>query len=62
MYPNHTLRIFDKAGRVIFTKVNYANDWDGTFNGSYLADDTYFYILDFNQGLHKFKGFVSIVR
>jgi gliding motility-associated-like protein len=62
MYPNHTLRIFNKAGREIYTKVNYANDWDGTFNGSYLVEDTYFYIVDFGQGLHKLKGFVSIVR
>jgi gliding motility-associated-like protein len=61
MYPNHTLKIFNKVGSVIFTKVSYANDWDGSFNGSYLDQDTYFYIVDFN-GLHKLKGFVSIVR
>jgi gliding motility-associated-like protein len=62
MYPNNTLRIFDKAGREIYTKFNYKNDWDGTFNGSALPEDTYFYILDFGPKLQKLKGFVSIVR
>jgi gliding motility-associated-like protein len=62
MYPNNTLKVFNKAGREIFTKVNYGNNWDGTFNGSALVEDTYFYILDFGPGLHKLKGFVSIVR
>jgi gliding motility-associated-like protein len=62
MYPKNTLRIFNKAGREIYTKLNYANDWDGSISGSYLMEDTYFYIVDFGQGLHKLKGFVSIVR
>ena len=62
MYPNNTLKIFNKAGREIYTKINYTNDWDGNFNGLGLVEDTYFYILDFGKGLPKLKGFVSIVR
>jgi gliding motility-associated-like protein len=62
MYPNNTLKVFNKAGREIFTKVNYGNNWDGTFNGSALVEDTYYYILDFGPGLPKLKGYVSIVR
>jgi gliding motility-associated-like protein len=62
MYPTNTLKVFNKSGRAIYTKVNYTNDWDGTFNGSALVEDTYYYILDFGSGLHKLKGYVSIVR
>ena len=62
MYPTNTLKVFNKSGRAIYTKVNYTNDWDGTFNGSALVEDTYYYILDFGPGLHKLKGYVSIVR
>lgn len=62
MYPSNTLKIFSKTGREIYTKINYTNDWDATINGSPLAEDTYYYILDFGQGLPKLKGFVSIVR
>lgn len=61
-YPEHTLRIFDRTGRVIYQKVNYQNDWDGSFKGSSLAEGTYYYVVDFGAGKTKLKGFVSIVK
>ena len=60
MYPNNTLRIFDRGGRQVYVKQNYTNDWVGTLDGSPLKEDTYYYILDFGQG-RRIKGFVSIV-
>ena len=62
MYPNNILKIFDRSGRLIYSKQSYANDWAGTANGSPLPEDTYYYILDFGGGLGQLKGFVSIVR
>ncbi|PWS30304.1 T9SS type B sorting domain-containing protein [Pedobacter paludis] len=61
-YPNNTLKIFDKAGRVLYTVHTYANDWDGTINGSPLAEGTYYYILDLGSNLGNFKGFINIIR
>lgn len=61
-YPNNTLRIFDKAGRVLYTKQSYANDWDGTINGSPLNEGTYYYIIDLGSGVGTFKGFINIIR
>ena len=61
-YPNNTLKIFDKAGRVLYTKQGYNNDWDGTLNGSPLSEGTYYYILDMGSGLGNFKGFINIIR
>ncbi|MBC6111925.1 gliding motility-associated C-terminal domain-containing protein [Pedobacter fastidiosus] len=61
-YPNNTLKIFDKAGRVLYTKHTYANDWDGTINGSPLSEGTYYYILDLGSNLGNFKGFINIIR
>ncbi len=60
MYPDNTLRIFDRGGRQIYVKKNYTNDWVGTLNGSNLKEDTYYYILEFGKG-GRIKGFVSIV-
>jgi len=61
-YPNNTLRIFDKAGRILYTKQTYANDWDGTVNGSPLAEGTYYYIIDLGTGIGTFKGYINIIR
>jgi len=61
-YPNNTLKIFDKAGRILYTKQAYANDWDGTVNGSPLAEGTYYYIIDLGNNIGTFKGFINIIR
>lgn len=62
MFPGHTLKIFDRSGRVLYQKTNYTNDWEGTFQGVPLTEDTYYYIVDFGSGLGVRKGFVSVVR
>ncbi|MFI5452870.1 YDG domain-containing protein [Pedobacter sp. UC225_61] len=62
MYPNNTVRIYDRAGRLLFSKVNYTDEFDGTFQGSPLAEDTYYYIVDFGPTKLKLKGFITIVR
>jgi gliding motility-associated-like protein len=61
-YPNNTLKIFDKAGRMLYTKHTYANDWDGTINGSPLSEGTYYYIIDLGNGIGTFKGYINIIR
>jgi len=61
-YPNNTLKIFDKTGRILYTKHTYANDWDGTLNGSPLSEGTYYYIIDLGTGVGTFKGFINIIR
>ena len=62
MYPNHKLKIFDRSGRILYQKQNYQNDWTGTYQGTPLAEGTYYYILEFESGKKVIKGFVSIVN
>jgi gliding motility-associated-like protein len=62
LYPNNTLKIYDRSGRLIYTKQNYNNDWQGTVDGLPLAADTYYYVLDFGKDNPPIKGYVSIVR
>ena len=62
MYPNNEVKIFDRAGRLLYSKKNYDSEWNGTFNGAPLAEDTYYYIVDFGSKKPALKGFITIVR
>jgi|GEM_PF-1010224 len=61
MYPQSTVRIFDRAGRVLYTRKGYDNSWDGTYNGQLLAESTYYYIIDLGEG-RALRGFITLVR
>lgn len=61
-YPNNEVTVFDRAGRIIYAKKGYTNDWGGTLRGSPLNEDTYYYVLDLGPGQPKIKGFITIIR
>jgi len=61
MYPQAVVRIFDKAGRIVYTKKGYDNSWDGTYNGQALAENTYYYIIDLEAG-KVLRGYITLVR
>lgn len=64
LYPNNAIRIFDRDGRLIYSKLGYDNSWNGMFNGFPLPEDTYYYVLylDSNKGKDTLKGYISLVR
>ncbi|PYF74928.1 MBG domain-containing protein [Pedobacter nutrimenti] len=62
MYPNNQVKIFDRAGRIVYEKRGYDNSWNGTVNGSPLSEGTYYYILDFGTGKLKQKGYITVIR
>ena len=62
VYPDNEVKVFDKAGRVVYTKRGYDNNWDGTLNGTALNEDTYYYVIDFGKSRPKFKGFITLIR
>ena len=56
------LIIFNRWGNEEYTNGNYLNDWDGLNNkGVDIPNDTYFYILKFENG-KILKGSVLIKR
>ncbi len=61
-YNDYELSVFNRYGRIVFTTKNYSKPWDGSFNGRALPVGTYYYLIDFKQGLPKLKGFVVILR
>ncbi len=62
LYPNNSVRIVDRAGRLVYSKKNYDNSWDANLRGIPLAEGTYYYIIDFGDGKTIKKGFITILR
>lgn len=62
MYPKNEVRIFDRAGRPVYAKRGYNNEWDGTLNGKPLEENTYYYIIDLGKGVKPIRGYITIVR
>lgn len=61
-YPENEVTIFNRFGKVLYTKSGYANEWDGTYNGKKLPDGTYFYVLKFTDSNISFKGDINIIN
>ncbi|MNJ98975.1 hypothetical protein D3C87_167460 [compost metagenome] len=62
MYPNNEVKIFDRAGRLVYSKRGYDNSWDGTENGQPLGENTYYYIIDFGSTKLSQKGYITLIR
>lgn len=62
MYPGNVVTVFDRGGRVLYSKKGYDNSWNGTVNGVALAEGTYYYVIDFGSGKLKQKGFITLLR
>ncbi|TKC55567.1 T9SS type B sorting domain-containing protein [Pedobacter hiemivivus] len=62
LYPDNEVKVYDRAGRLVYSKRGYDNSWDGSYNGSQLAESTYYYVIDFGSGFGKLKGFITLVR
>ena len=58
------VRIYNKAGQLLFEAFGFDKEWDGRLNGELLPADTYFYTIDLNVDYSKtsFKGIVAILR
>ncbi|ACU05989.1 MBG domain-containing protein [Pedobacter heparinus] len=61
-YPDNTVKVFDRSGRVVYAKKGYDNSWEGTLNGTALAEGTYYYIIDFGINKRPFKGYITLIR
>ncbi len=64
LYPDNEVRIFNRWGNLVFEQKSYTNQhaWDGTWNGHYLPDGTYFYQIDLGDGEKPMSGYLQILR
>jgi len=62
-YPDNTVSVFDRWGRLVFETTDYQNDWGATnSDGSLLVDGTYYYVVSFESNSAVYKGAITIVR
>jgi gliding motility-associated-like protein len=60
---NAELTVFNRWGGKVHYSEHYENNWTGTNkSGQNLTNDTYFYVLNINNGQRVFKGFVILSR
>ncbi|MCX6283266.1 MAG: gliding motility-associated C-terminal domain-containing protein [Bacteroidetes bacterium] len=55
------VNVFNRYGIEVFSSSNYNNDWDGTFNGKKLENDTYYYFVRCHNQI-LYKGNVNILK
>ncbi|MDL2262053.1 T9SS type B sorting domain-containing protein [Bacteroidales bacterium OttesenSCG-928-I21] len=60
--PNATVKIFDRYGKEIFEFKSPNDEWDGTYLGHPVHNDTYWYIIDLKRNNRTVKGHVTIKR
>ncbi len=60
--PVNEVKVFAQGGKLIYNKVNYRNDWDGTFKNEPVPDGTYYYEINIYNGDRIIKGFLTIIR
>lgn len=61
-YPNNTIEIYNRNGKLVYRASPYINTWDGKLSGSELPAATYYYVLDLGDGKSKITGSVAIIR
>ena len=68
-YPYSQTLVVNRWGTIVFNKIFYKNDWDGTSNklkselkDNKLPEGTYFYIIKLNNGCPDYKGYLYLRR
>ncbi len=61
-YPNNRVQVFTRTGQQVFESRGYGKPWDGTMNGKPLPFDTYYYVIEPNNGRKPITGYVTLIK
>lgn len=66
LYPDARVEIYNEWGQLVFESDGYDFPWDGKYNGEFVPDGTYYYIIDLkNSGdpdQDIFKGALLVLK
>ncbi len=60
-YPGAEMTIFDRYGKLLHVLKGNSTGWNGTYNGTPLPSDDYWFVLKFNNG-RIIKGHFAMLR
>lgn len=63
LYPDVKIEVYNRWGELIYyAPKGYTKPWDGTYKGRELPIDSYFYIIDLNNGRDVLSGNITLLR
>jgi gliding motility-associated-like protein len=60
-YPQCSVDIYSRSGRLIFHSIGYSRSWDGKINGKLLPVGTYYYVIKASNNIAAIGGSVTIL-
>ena len=61
-YPNSSLEIFNRTGRLVYSSKGNGRAWDGTWEGKPVPVATYYYLIQLHNGQPPISGSVTVIR
>ena len=61
-YPEASVLIFDRYGKLLVQLNSRKRSWDGIYNGSRMPAADYWYIIKLTPDSQEIKGHFSLVR
>ena len=68
-YPNPSVLVYNRWGKLVYSNENYQYDWDGTHfkSGNELNDGLYYYIVDpesnkYDYATNLINGYIHLIR
>jgi gliding motility-associated-like protein len=61
LYPNGELFVYNRWGRLVFHTRDLTEEWNGTYNGKLLPNDSYHYVIHLNDGSEPRTGVITII-
>ena len=61
LYPDAEVFVYTRWGKLVYHSRNATDEWDGTFNGQLLPNDSYHYVIHLNDGSEPRTGIISII-
>jgi len=61
LYPDAEVFVYTRWGKLVYHSNNASDEWDGTFNGALLPNDSYHYVIYLNDGSEPRTGIISII-
>jgi gliding motility-associated-like protein len=63
LYPEAVVKVFNRWGNLLFESSGEYTPWDGSYKGTALPAEVYYYVIVLNNGLdNQYTGSLTIIR